>query len=69
MKYRVFSRKPWRRVSGGYAPNPGARKTTIRIVDTIEDARAWCEDGPANKARDAGKEYRGLPFFEFESVS
>lgn len=64
--YRVFSRKPWRRVDGRYAPNPGARKTTIRRGLTIEEARSLCADGPANIARDAGREYRGLPFYEFE---
>ncbi len=64
--YRVFKRNPYRRERGHYVPNPGARKLTIRTVETIEEARAICRDGPANRARDAGYEYRGLTFYEFE---
>lgn len=68
MPYRVFSRKTWRREGGRYVPNPGARKRHIRDVETIEEARDWCADGPANKARDDGREYRGLAFYEFERI-
>lgn len=64
--YRVFSRKPWRRESGRYVPNPGARKLTIQRGLNREEARALCEDGPANQLRDAGREYRGASFYEFE---
>ena len=64
--YRVFSRSPWRRERGAYVPNPGARKTTIRRGLTIDEARALCAQGPANQARDAGREYRGKCFYEFE---
>lgn len=64
--YRVFSRKPYMRVNGGYAPNPYARKITIRRGVSIDEARTMCEDGPANIARDAGKEYRNKSFYEFE---
>ena len=64
--HRVFSRKPWRREGGRYVPNPGARKTTIRYGLTIEQARSLCAEGPANQARDDGREYRGLSFYEFE---
>jgi hypothetical protein len=67
--YRVFRRKPWRREGGRYVPNGGARKSTIRVGCTLEQARALCEEGPANIARDAGREYRGLAFFEFERES
>lgn len=67
-KYRVFSRKVYRRENGRYVPNPGARKMTIQFVSSIEQARALCAEGPANIARDAGREYRNLPFYEFESV-
>lgn len=64
--YRVFRRKPWRRArSGGYEPNPCARCYTIRRGLTIEEARQLCAQGPANQARDAGREYRGLTFYEF----
>lgn len=66
--YRVFSRKVYRRENGRYVPNPGARKMTIQIVPSIEKARELCAAGPANIARDAGREYRGLPFYEFEAV-
>lgn len=68
MKYRVFKRRPYKRTAWGYAPNPGARKTTLRYVDDIEQAREICDRGPANQARDAGREYRGLMFYEFEGV-
>lgn len=64
--YRVFSRKPWRREGGRFVPNPGARKRTVQTGCTIEKARALCEEGAANKARDAGREYRHLSFLEFE---
>lgn len=64
--YRVFSRKVWQRRNGQWAPYAG-RKTTIRRgVRTIEEARALCADGPANRARAAGREYRALAFYEFE---
>lgn len=64
--YRVFRRKPWVKVANGYAPNPGARKVTIRKGVTLEEARAMCAGGPANMAREAGCEYRHLSFHEFE---
>lgn len=64
--YRVFSRKPWRRESGRYVPNPGARKMTVQRGCTLEQARELCTLGPANRARDAGREYRGQTFYEFE---
>lgn len=69
--YRVFKRRPWKRVkplrhsAAFYAPNPGARRTTLRTGLTLEEARALCKEGPANQARDAGCEYRGLHFYEF----
>ena len=71
--YRVFSRKAYKRVRRPfiglcYVPNPGARRFTIATVATIEEARAICERGPANIARDAGREYRGLAFYEFTRV-
>lgn len=65
--YRVFSRRPYRgSVRGGFNPNPGARRTTIRRGLPIEEARQLCKQGPANQARDAGREYRALTFYEFE---
>lgn len=65
MPYIVFRRKPWRKVGGRYAPNPGARKTVIRKVETIEEARKLCLEGPGNIAFEEGREYRHLPFHEF----
>jgi len=66
VSYRVFKRKPYKRVGQGYVANPGARCTTIRRnVETIEEAYEICSRGPANRARDEGREYRGLMFFEF----
>lgn len=67
MSYRVFSRKVYRRENDRYVPNPGARKTTITHVDSIDDARRICAEGPANVALEQGREYRGLSFYEFES--
>ncbi len=67
--YRVFKRNPWRRNPawpGGWEPNAGARKLTVRRGLALEDARKLCKQGPANKLRDAGKEYRGKTFYEFE---
>lgn len=64
--YRVFSRKAWRRAGRSYVPNPGARKITRARGLTIEQAREHCAQGPANLARDAGREYRNLTFYEFE---
>ena len=68
MKYRVFSRKVYRRENGRYVPNPGARRMTVDYVQTVQEARRLCAQGPANIARDEGREYRNLPFYEFESV-
>lgn len=73
MSYEVFSRKAYKTIPtpwGGtrFAPNPGARKTQIANVETIEEARAICADGPANKAREAGREYRHLSFYEYTKV-
>lgn len=65
--YRVFKRKPWRRERGQYVPNPGARKITVERGCSHERALKLCALGPANVARDAGREYRGLTFYEFES--
>ena len=67
-KYRIFSRKAYRRENGRYVPNGGARKITIGHAETIEQARQMCAGGPANVARDDGREYRHLPFHEFEAI-
>lgn len=64
--YCVFRRTPWRRIKGGYAPNPGARKTVLRRGVSLEEARAMCASGPANMALAADREYRSLAFHEFE---
>lgn len=67
MTYRVFSHKVYARASwGGFVPKHNGRKRTIARGKTIEEARAICSDGPANKALGAGKEYRHLAFYEFE---
>ena len=63
----VFKRKVYRREGGRYVPHPSARRTTIRRVNTVDEARALCEQGPANQALAAGREYRHLHFYEFES--
>lgn len=66
MTYRVFKRKPYKRVGGRYVAHPGARCTTLRRgVENIDEAREICSRGPANRARDEGREYRGLMFYEF----
>lgn len=64
--YRVFSRRPYRgSIRKGFTPNPGARRTTIRTGLALDEARQLCAQGPANQARDAGREYRHLSFYEF----
>jgi hypothetical protein len=45
MAYRVFKRAWWKRNPSwpnGLEPNPGARKTTITIVETEDEARMSC---------------------------
>jgi hypothetical protein len=64
--YKVFSRRTMRRAKGIFVPNPGARRTTIRRGLTVEEARQLCKQGPANMARDAGSDTRGLVWYEFE---
>lgn len=69
--FRVFSRKAYRKVRNAWGTSfvPGhSRKTTIATVRTEAEARAICKDGPANKAIDAGKEYRHLSFYEYEAI-
>jgi len=74
MCYKVFKRKAYRRERNaftgrvGYVPNPGARRFSLGTAATIEEARAMCANGPANVALAAGREYRGLCFYEFESM-
>lgn len=68
MKYEIFSRKAYRREGGEYVPYAGSRRVHICYRETIEEAREVCADGPANKALKAGKEYRHLSFYEFESA-
>lgn len=44
-KYRVFKRTWWKRnktCPDGLEPHCG-KKTTLRIVDSIEEARCFCE--------------------------
>jgi hypothetical protein len=65
----VFSRNPWKRNKAwpeGWEPNAYARGRTVKRGLSREAALALCAQGPANKLRDAGKEYRGKPFYEFE---
>lgn len=63
-KYRVFKRRPWRRVATGWEPNGGARKTVVRRNVSIEDARAICAEGNKNNVR--GKP--GQLWYEFERM-
>lgn len=63
-KYRVFKRKTWKRDRGQWVPF-FTRGTTIRTGLTYAEALQLCAQGPANMARDAGREYRGLAFCEF----
>lgn len=62
--YRVFKRKVYQRQAGKWVPFH-TKGQTIREGLTLEEARALCATGPANKARKAGVEYRGLVFYEF----
>lgn len=63
--YTVFSRTPWRRVDGRYVPHGGAKRRKIRTGLTWDEAVKLCEKGPANIARENGREYRGKNFYEF----
>lgn len=65
--YQVFSRKAYRRENGRYVPHPSARRRTITHVNTADEAREICANGPANKALAEGREYRNLTFYEFTS--
>jgi hypothetical protein len=66
MTYEVFKRKAYKRVDGRYVPHPDARRTVLRRgIPTIDEAREFCSKGPANVALEAGREYRGLHFYEF----
>jgi hypothetical protein len=68
--YRVFSRRVYcGSKRHGFAPNFAARRTTIQTGLTLDEARALCKQGPANEARDAGREYRHLSFYEFTAES
>ena len=62
--YVVFKRKVYTRADGKWIPNP-RRGQAVQTGLTLEEARALCATGPANIARDAGTEYRGLTFYEF----
>ena len=68
MKFEVFSRRAWRKQNGEFVPAHDARITHVAIVHTVEEARKLCAEGPANKARHRGHEYRNLSFYEFRSV-
>ena len=65
--YRVFKRKAYRRENGQYVPHPSARCYTLYTGVDIDTARDICKRGPANQALEAGREYRGLSFYEFTS--
>jgi hypothetical protein len=62
--YEVFKRKAWKRERGQWTPY-ATRGRVIRSGLTLDEARQLCKEGPANIARDAGREYRGLAFYEF----
>lgn len=68
MTYRVFSRKVWKREGGRWVPRPfySRGRTIRRGVQTEDEARQLCASGPANVALREGREYRHLPFHEFE---
>jgi hypothetical protein len=79
MKYQIFIRDWWKISSdpkdqytgedetlkklSGLTPNPNARKTKVKQVDTPEQARKWCEE--YNETHPAGKLSRKA---EWESV-
>lgn len=65
MKYQIFIRNWWIKNSSwpdGLEPGPGP-KTNVKMVDTIEEARAFCEK--YNETHEPGKYSRKA---EFESV-
>lgn len=62
--YRVFKRRAYQRQNRQWVPFH-TKGQTIREGLTLEEARQLCATGPANMARKAGTEYRGLVFFEF----
>ncbi len=64
--YRVYKRRPWKRDArypGGWSPNGGARKTTVRRGVELAEARRICAEGNAHVVR--GKP--GQLYYEFES--
>lgn len=62
--YTVFKRKVYRKDGRQWVPFY-TRGQTVRTGCTLAEARELCATGPANMARDAGTEYRGLTFYEF----
>lgn len=62
-RYTVFKRKVWKRERGQWVPF-ATRGVVVRRGLTLDEARQLCAQGPANMARDAGREYRGLAFYE-----
>lgn len=72
-KYNVFKRRPWKKNPawpGGWEPEGGARKTTVRRGVDLETARAICAEGNANIKRDkSGSIKPGQMFYEFERQS
>ena len=67
MAYRIFKRKWWKNnpsYPNGLEPDPTARKTTVRYVDTESEARRLCRQ--YNDGHDQGRhstkyEYEGSP--------
>ena len=45
--YQIFTRN-WYKVDG-HTPNPGARKTYIKVVETEEEAHDYCTEANDNR--------------------
>ena len=66
--YRVFKRRPWRKIATGWEPHGGARKSTVARGQSLDQARALCEEGNRENRERAREGYSnvGRMWYEFE---
>lgn len=67
-RIRVYKRRAWRKEGGKYVPDGGARKTTVRWVETPEQARALCLPHNATLPPFGTAEYYNFIWMEWETL-
>lgn len=64
---RIFKRRAWRKENGVWRPHGGARKVTVQMVQTEDEAVRICAEANKNRPTE-GQAYYNYSWTEWERV-